>query len=162
MLLPRNSLKSREKGFGYLIPRGADNITGALGVVFDSDATGSDVRGERYTVMLGGPHWVDRAAPDADSLQDLALQTLRSHLGLSDEVEPIHIQTDLHRNCIPTYQPGHLDQLKALHQELMSNYDGRLSLIGASYKGVSVNDVAQSGWKVAHALRRGEVSTGLE
>lgn len=163
-------------GFGYLVPHSAPgtNPDGALGVVFDSAALpgldGSPAlegRVTKVTVMMGGPHWASYGtAPVPRGPGDLvepALRHLRRvfpHLG---SVEPLLVVPHLNAACIPTYAPGHGGRLGEVHSAVESGpWAGRLSVAGAGYGGVSVNDCVLSGQLVAEGLAQGAPVTGLE
>ncbi|BEJ15917.1 hypothetical protein CspHIS471_0505220 [Cutaneotrichosporon sp. HIS471] len=171
VVLPLPPKEVHPDGFGYLIPRGGFNPEGALGVVFDSTALpGTDDGGlegqvTKLTVMLGGPHWNSyggvREPAHEDELIPLAMSHLRRafpHL----TVEPLLTVPHLNRECIPTYSPGHGARLKDIHEAIESGpWKDRLSVVGAGYGGVSVNDCVLSAEIVASGLASGTV-TGLE
>jgi oxygen-dependent protoporphyrinogen oxidase len=158
------------EGFGYLIPHvpGDVNPEGALGVVFDSTALpGLDgsLEGKvtKLTVMLGGPHWgsyTDARPPSSDAeLTSLALAHLNRVFPNLASVEPLLAVPHLNRDCIPTYAPGHAQRLAQTHAALVGT---GVSVVGAGYTGVSVNDCVYTADRVARALARGEEVTGLE
>jgi oxygen-dependent protoporphyrinogen oxidase len=153
-------------GFGYLIPSTVPD-TKALGVVFDSDALPGQDQGQnvtRMTVMLGGRsrwnHTFDTMS--REDFIDEALNAVQKHLGIPDM--PLDVQAHIHRSCIPQYGVGHVTALQQLHRELSQVYRGRLSLTGASYLGVSVNDCVWRALQLAKRLTTSttEVVTGLE
>lgn len=166
-------------GFGYLIPRGkpGSNPEGALGVVFDSTALpgvdGGGLEGEvtKLTVMIGGPHWSSYpsasgeplpAARTADELVPLALAHLHRVFPHLAAHEPLLTVPNLNKECIPTYAPGHGARLREMHEAIGAGpWADRLSLVGAGYGGVSVNDCVLGGELVAAGLADGRV-TGLE
>lgn len=169
-----------EEGFGFLIPRAENNSNpdGILGVVFDSDAIpGQDEPSEeaitKLTVMIGGPYYAsEKAVPDEAEVKERALRALEKHLSLSRSItEHPHtlIQIKTQRNCISTYLPGHYSRMRTLH-ELLSNgqvLNGRLSVTGASYVGVSLNDIVRHSVKLAEQIASAEKQqdippTGLE
>ena len=173
-------------GFGYLVPRATEepyNPHHVLGCVFDSDAMpGLDdlpIRPTlvgaaapppnqaftKMTVMLGGHHWAKGGAsvPSEEEIGQHAIRTLRGHFGWSPMVIPTHQLVHLQRDCIPQYLVGHPQRMRALHRSIADGpWRGRLSLIGASYGGVSVNDCVRSGWEAARRIARGAPTTGLE
>lgn len=163
-------------GFGYLVPRSAPgtNPDGALGVVFDSAALpGLDgspaLEGHvtKVTVMMGGPHWTSYGTvPPPGGPGDLvepALRHLRRVFPHLAGVEPLLAVPHLNAACIPTYAPGHGGRLGEVHSAIGSGpWAGRLSVAGAGYGGVSVNDCVLSGHLVAEGLAHGTPVTGLE
>ncbi|RKP08583.1 hypothetical protein THASP1DRAFT_29610 [Thamnocephalis sphaerospora] len=153
-------------GFGYLIPATvADTI--ALGVVFDSHTLPEQDGGlaiTRLTVMLGGrQRWSDAldTMSEADFISQ-AQRTVREHLGV--DMLPLDARAHVQRKCIPQYRVGHVTLLQQLHNELAQHYGGRLSLTGASYLGVSLNDCIWRAQQLAKRLSAGTDSTvtGLE
>ncbi|KAL7420542.1 oxygen-dependent protoporphyrinogen oxidase [Cryptotrichosporon argae] len=164
-------------GFGYLVPRApaSDNPEGVLGVIFDSTALpGAEgaLAGSitRLTVMMGGPYWTTYPStsgsplpvPALDELPALALRHLHRSFPRLGQMEPLVVLPHLNTDCIPTYAPGHGARMRELHTALVRDWDGRLSVAGSGYGGVSVNDCVGSGEMVAEALLRGEPPTGLE
>lgn len=155
-----------EQGFGYLIPRSIpfeQNPECALGVVFDSDALqGQDtVTGTKITVMLGG-HWWDGlvAYPDSEEAVSMARAVLKRHLNVDEE--PQAVNASLQRDCIPQYTVGHKSRLKDAHYKLMSQFGGKLSVVGSSYTGVGLNDCIRAGRDLAKQIASEENVTGLE
>ncbi|KAJ3178641.1 hypothetical protein HDU87_003464 [Geranomyces variabilis] len=150
-------------GFGYLIP--LTEPTGILGTVFDScampeqdDTTGATTR---VTVMMGGhrfrKYFGDVEQADLGVLGDKAVEAVRSHLGVKAEV--VERNVALHRACIPQYTVGHHQRLTEMHEGLAG---GKLSLTGASYFGVGVNDCVKNARELARKIAKGENVTGLE
>ena len=154
------------QGFGYLLPRTVaheDNPHQALGVVFDSDMFPNAQGRVVVTVMMGGHYWDGQSAPDPEALTSGALNTLRLHGIAPADTEPLATQVRIQRNCIPQYQVGHVDRMRSLHSTLLDTYNGKLSVVGAGYRGVGVNDCIRSSWEVAKRLGAGsESTTGLE
>jgi oxygen-dependent protoporphyrinogen oxidase len=155
-----------ERGFGYLIPRSVpyeQNPECALGVVFDSDSVqGQDTApGTKVTVMLGG-HWWDGfdAYPDEEEGAAMAKAVLKRHLKIDEE--PALVRATLQRECIPQYTVGHVSRLMSAHQQLMSEFKGKLLVAGNSYEGVGLNDCVRSARDVVMSIRDGKIATGLE
>ncbi|CAK9781408.1 Protoporphyrinogen oxidase [Cutaneotrichosporon oleaginosum] len=172
VVLPLPPKDVHPNGFGYLIPRGGHNPEGALGVIFDSTALpGTDEGGlegavTKLTVMLGGPHWSSyggvRVPAHDDELVPLALAHLQRAFPHLDGVHPLLTVANLNHACIPTYAPGHGARLRELHEAIGTGpWAGRLSVVGAGYGGVSVNDCVLGADLVAKSLDEGTV-TGLE
>ncbi|EEB89183.1 hypothetical protein MPER_12747 [Moniliophthora perniciosa FA553] len=137
-------------GFGYLIPRPVTGYgptdAGILGTVFDSY--------EKYfanmTVMAGGPY---PTMPDLDAV----LKHLSTHLaeGETDSYsakelpQPILVRTTHQTSCIPIPTPGHRDRMAELKKVLATGpWQGRLEVVGAGVRGVSVGDCVESGKRV--------------
>ncbi|KND02545.1 protoporphyrinogen oxidase [Spizellomyces punctatus DAOM BR117] len=128
-------------GFGYLVPATED--TPILGTVFDSCAMPKQDSGDqtRVTVMMGGhkfhKYFGDPDVVSKEKLLETAMTAVRTHLGVN--AEPIASSVVIHKQCIPQYVVGHRDRLHAIHEEVKSQHI-QLSLVGASYLGVAVND----------------------
>ncbi|PWN36344.1 Protoporphyrinogen oxidase, partial [Meira miltonrushii] len=130
--------------FGYLIPRASakegDNPFGHLGTVFDSEAVPGQDSYTKLTMMFGGPYWKPALAIEIASivlephLQDSGQD--RSIIDNPDIIKRISVQKD----CIPTYTVGHMERMYELHQALKKTENAPLSVLGASYTGVSLND----------------------
>uniref|UniRef100_A0A8C2GPR3 Protoporphyrinogen oxidase n=2 Tax=Cyprinus carpio TaxID=7962 RepID=A0A8C2GPR3_CYPCA len=142
-------------GFGHLVPSSED--PGLLGVVYDSVPFPQHNRSggltTRLTVMMGGA-WFEQTFGHPDSvtkqtLLDRATQAVTSHLGVNSQ--PVWSCVALHKNCIPQYHLGHWKRLEKMRQYI-SNHNLPLTLAGASYDGVSVNDVIFSGRTAAEGL----------
>ncbi|XP_051575813.1 protoporphyrinogen oxidase [Myxocyprinus asiaticus] len=142
-------------GFGHLVPSSED--PGVLGVVYDSVPFPQHNRNggptTRLTVMMGGA-WFEQAFgnPDIVSKQTLlnrATQAVTSHLGVTSS--PVWSLVALLKDCIPQYHLGHWKRLEKMRQYI-NNHNLPLTLTGASYDGVSVNDVIFSGRTAAEGL----------
>ncbi|EPQ28598.1 uncharacterized protein PFL1_03901 [Pseudozyma flocculosa PF-1] len=184
------------EGFGYLIPRTTpNNEDGILGVVFDSDslptqdmkdplspAAASTLaqRPIKLTVMMGGAHWshLDAATlPTDDEMRRRAVRAVSQHLSipasLLEDPSRTKILPTMQRDCIPQYLVGHPVRMHALHRALAQHetLSDKLTLVGASYTGVSLNDCVaysiEAADRVADAElhgqgRRTRAVTGLE
>jgi protoporphyrinogen/coproporphyrinogen III oxidase len=155
-----------ERGFGYLIPRSIpfdQNPECALGVVFDSDSSiGQDsIPGTKVTVMLGG-HWWDGfdSYPDEEEAMEMAKSVLQRHLHI--DAEPLAAKASLQKDCIPQYTVGHEARLRVAHEDLLSGYQGKLSVAGNSYTGVGLNDCVRGARDVVMDIKDGRRPTGLE
>lgn len=150
------------QGFGYLIPRTvsrANNPHQVLGVVFDSDMLGGQTR---LTVMMGGHYWNGKAIPSQDDLSRQALETLRLHGLVPNDVEPVASQVRIQKDCIPQYAVGHVQRMTELHQQLTERFNGKLGVVGSSYSGVGINDCVLGTWRQARRLIEAGQATGLE
>jgi len=132
-------------GFGYLVP--SFESEALLGCVFDSCTmpyhnARSGKTTTRLTVMIGGAWYESHfgsvdASPPLSKIEQMAIDAVRNQLGV--QVEPSRTHVTLQRNCIPQYLVGHHALLTNIEAALASS-SLPLSLVGSSYKGVSVND----------------------
>ncbi|KAB1260157.1 Protoporphyrinogen oxidase [Camelus dromedarius] len=138
-------------GFGHLVPSSED--PGILGIVYDSVAfpehDGSPP-GLRLTVMLGGS-WLQMLEAKGcvlsqELFQQKAEKAAATQLGLKEP--PSHCLVHLHKNSIPQYTLGHWQKLESATQFLAAQ-KLPLTLAGASYEGVAVNDCIESGRQAA-------------
>lgn len=132
-------------GFGYLVP--SFESEPLLGCVFDSAAipyhnaqTGKTTT--RLTVMLGGawyePHFGRPSSPPPlAEFEEMAMSAVRDHLDIKGDPSRTHVT--LQKNCIPQYLVGHGELLSQIDSNLLASRLP-LSLVGSSFKGVSVND----------------------
>uniref|UniRef100_F6ZU26 Protoporphyrinogen oxidase n=1 Tax=Equus caballus TaxID=9796 RepID=F6ZU26_HORSE len=139
------------QGFGHLVPSSED--PGILGIVYDSVAfpeQDGSPPGLRVTVMLGGS-WLQTLEARGSVLsrelfQQQAQEAAATQLGLKEP--PSHCLVHLHKNCIPQYTLGHWQKLESATQFLAAQRLP-LTLAGASYEGVAVNDCIESGRQAA-------------
>jgi len=156
----RGALPQLPNGFGYLVPPGGEQVTGAeapavLGTIFVSklfrgrapegfEATTSFYRSEDIEALLG------TGADDARILQ-LAARDLARAVGAPHAPE---LRTGIVRRwdeVIPRYAPGHERRVGALLERLRSELPG-IELAGNFVAGVSVDYVVARGRAVAEAL----------
>jgi oxygen-dependent protoporphyrinogen oxidase len=144
-----------EEAFGYLVP--SHQPASILGVVFDSSTFPEHNRphqpSTRCTVMLGG-EWFDELAANpgdlgTDDLVRIALDSMKDHMGVTET--PSHIVARIHKNCIAQYQLGHSKKLGAI-ESLVREEALPLSLVGLSYRGVSVNDCIHNAFTAVDGL----------
>ncbi|XP_017201224.2 protoporphyrinogen oxidase isoform X2 [Oryctolagus cuniculus] len=142
------------QGFGHLVPSSED--PGVLGIVYDSVAfpeQDGSPPGLRVTVMLGGS-WLQtleasgRVLPQ-ELFQQQAQEAAATQLGLKEP--PSHCLVHLLKNCIPQYTVGHWQKLESAMQFLAAQRLP-LTLAGASYEGVAVNDCIESGRQAAASV----------
>ncbi|KAK7044526.1 hypothetical protein R3P38DRAFT_2508687 [Favolaschia claudopus] len=142
------------RGFGYLVCRPQEDYpaddAGILGVTFDSETLPAqdDVVAQKgvtkVTVMMGGPHRsVDTALP-------VVLAHLQYQLNRRKPLpEPLLVRRWEQNQCIPTPLPGHLERMDKLREALSEEgWGGRLEVVGAGVRGVSVGDCVESGRNV--------------
>ncbi|NWS62909.1 PPOX oxidase, partial [Chunga burmeisteri] len=134
-------------GFGHLVPSSED--ASLLGIVYDSVAfpqhDGTGVASVRLTVMLGGAWFRQSFGDPATVVPALLLQraqaAVRDQLGL--EPAPTRSIVRVHQACIPQYTLGHWQRTERINH-FLAEQRLPLSLVGASYTGVSVNDCIAS------------------
>ncbi|XP_075419998.1 protoporphyrinogen oxidase isoform X3 [Tenrec ecaudatus] len=139
------------QGFGHLVPSSED--PGVLGIVYDSVAfpeQDGNPPGLRVTVMLGGS-WLQMQEAGGQGLSEQLFQqqaenAVATQLGLKES--PSHCLVHLHKNCIPQYTLGHWKKLESAAQ-FLADHRLPLTLAGASYDGVAVNDCIESGRQAA-------------
>ncbi|KAM9368356.1 protoporphyrinogen oxidase [Phaethornis superciliosus] len=144
-------------GFGHLVPSSEDSSL--LGIVYDSVAfpqhDGTGAASVRLTVMLGGA-WFQQSFGDPatvapEQLLQRAQAAVREQLGI--EPPPIRSIVRVHQACIPQYTLGHWQRTECITR-FLAEQQLPLSLIGASYTGVSVNDcIASAKAAVGRLLR---------
>ncbi|XP_040595307.1 protoporphyrinogen oxidase isoform X3 [Mesocricetus auratus] len=142
------------QGFGHLVPSSEDPTV--LGIVYDSVAfpeQDGNPPGLRVTVMLGG-YWLQKLEANGHQLspelfKQQAQEAVATHLGLKER--PSHCLAHLHKNCIPQYTLGHWQKLESAKQ-FLTTQRLPLTLAGASYEGVAVNDCIESGRQAAIAV----------
>lgn len=150
-----------DEGFGFLIPRAENDPDGVLGVVFDSDAIPGqdDDPHTKLTVMISGsPSPADEEPFSHEAKAALvAKRVLQDYLHLPPSLlnhpgRLVRVQKQV--DCIPTYLPGHFSRMRTLHDTLRRNelLRGKLSVTGASYVGVSLNDIVRNSMKLGQAL----------
>ncbi|KAM5236011.1 protoporphyrinogen oxidase isoform 2-T2 [Ctenodactylus gundi] len=139
------------QGFGHLVPSSEDPVV--LGIVYDSVAfpeQDGSPHGLRVTVMLGG-YWLQTLEASGRALspelfQQQAQEAAATHLGLKEP--PSHCLVHVHENCIPQYTLGHWQKMETAARFLAAQR-WPLTLAGASYEGVAVNDCIESGRQAA-------------
>lgn len=133
------SLLSKD-GFGFLIPP-KENLP-ILGVIFDSCCF--EQRNKTIlTIMMGG-HWFQKhfgSNPDKKHLLKIALDQLKIILGITEK--PKSYKINILNDCIPQYVVGHSKRIDDINRYIKIN-KLPLTLCGASYYGVGINDVIYS------------------
>ncbi|KAF5386488.1 hypothetical protein D9757_005892 [Collybiopsis confluens] len=162
LVFPQSRGHLHPSGFGYLIPRPLTGYSlensGILGTVFDScalSAQDSDATNfTKMTVMMGGPNPISSSHTNVDAI----LKQLSIHLTAPDDLlkalpDPVYVRTQNHINCIPTPTPGHLERMEEMKSTLAHGiWAGRMEVIGAGVRGVSISDCIESGKRVAERL----------
>uniref|UniRef100_A0A182I933 Protoporphyrinogen oxidase n=1 Tax=Anopheles arabiensis TaxID=7173 RepID=A0A182I933_ANOAR len=140
----------RQDGFGFLVPP-IENLP-ILGVIFDSCCFDMDDN-TVLTVMMGGA-WFEQwfgKNPSDEHLLGVALEHIKKILHI--EQQPDSYKVNLLRKCIPQYTVGHQDRVKAI-RAYVEQHRLPLSLCGASYDGVGVNDVILSARKNVETIQQ--------
>ena len=130
----------KQKGFGLLVPP-SENLP-ILGVIFDSCCFDM---GENtiLTVMMGGNWFVEKfgANPSEEHLLDIAISNVEHILKI--KLKPDNFKVNILKKCIPQYVLGHHKRVEGI-RSYIKEHKLNLSLCGASYDGVGVNDVILS------------------
>ncbi|XP_031552690.1 protoporphyrinogen oxidase-like [Actinia tenebrosa] len=133
----------QDEGFGILLP--SSEPVNILGIIYDSCVFPQHDRNDgnhtRLTIMMGG-HWFDKHCGNPDtvtpqSLTDNAVKAVNKILRITQE--PVYHLSSVQKNCISQYHIGHTDRVQRIFDYVQQN-NLPLTLLGASYKGVSVND----------------------
>lgn len=124
-------------GYGYLAPGGRSEILGCLfeSTVFEGRAPEGRVL---LRVMLGGARQPSLPRRDEAGWVRAALEGVRAVLDITGE--PAWSCAVLHDHAIPQYEVGHLARVSAIESALEPHPHVRLA--GASYRGVSVNQIS--------------------
>ena len=128
----------KENGFGYLIPSKENEEI--LGVVWDScvfPEQNRDPDETRLTVMVGGDHMSNFGAYSKHDFVDIAQRAIKKHLDIRESPDSIAFHSV--NDAIPQYPVGHTKTVEAIEQLLNKKFP-RISILGNSYYGVSVND----------------------
>ncbi|XP_058981410.1 protoporphyrinogen oxidase-like [Musca domestica] len=130
----------KQPAFGFLVPPLEKRPI--LGVIFDScifDMEENTV----ITVMMGGK-WFEQyygQNPTQKDLLDIALREVSQILGI--EQEPKMSRVHILKKCIPQYNVGHKQRVQDIRRYIQ-RYKLPISLCGAAYDGVGINDVILS------------------
>lgn len=101
-----------------------------------------------------GGHWFQEHLGDpdnvtSDTLTDTALEGVSKILGVTQD--PMRSMATVQKNCISQYTIGHSNRVDRIFSYVQEK-KLPLSLIGASYKGVSVNDCILNAQKAVEEL----------
>lgn len=130
----------KQPAFGFLVP--PLERRPILGVIFDSccfDMENNTV----LTVMMGGK-WFEEyfgRNPTKKELLDIALIEVQRILGIQQE--PKMTRVHILKKCIPQYTVGHKQRVEDIRSYLQ-RYKLPLTVCGAAYDGVGINDVILS------------------
>ena len=158
-LIPRSVEDNKAGILGIVFDSDSLPTQDLQGVAVEGSATAPT----KLTVMMGGAHWQDRKAPDElpsiAEMEENAKQAITRMLEVPREyldAEETVVEATLQKDCIPWYTVGHPVRMARLHQAIVGTlpgaaqggirdaaavqWKGKLTLVGASYTGVSVND----------------------
>lgn len=138
----------KKPGFGVLVPPGEE--LPILGIIFDSCCFNITDR-TVLTVMMGGK-WFCKLfgdSPNEQHLLEIAKSNIAKILGIV--ANPHNTKVSILKKCIPQYILGHNKRV-----ELIRSYikDSKISLTicGASYDGVGINDAIYSARQAANVF----------
>lgn len=126
-------------GFGFLCASREEKEL--LGIVFDSNVFAAH-NGQfplRLSVMMGGTRAPEMQALDESSLQDMAHHFVKKYLKITTSAHFCHVQKA--QNAIGLYTAGQKARCAALTD---STQGRKISILGASFSGVSVGDCIQA------------------
>ncbi|ESO07106.1 hypothetical protein HELRODRAFT_110634 [Helobdella robusta] len=134
-------------GFGHLIPSFEDPAV--LGVLYECHTfphhNGRDNK-TRITLMMGGA-WFEECfgspeTADKCKFEEMALKAVSEQLSIKQRPEMVVV--NVQKYCIPQYKVGHHKLLEEA-ESLISKNNLQLSLVGSSYRGMSINDCIFNG-----------------
>jgi protoporphyrinogen/coproporphyrinogen III oxidase len=138
----------KEQGFGLLIPP-IENLP-ILGIIFDSCCF--EMEGQTVLTVMAGGRWFEKwfgADPKEQDLLKVSTDHVAKILGIHQK--PDNFKVNILRNCIPQYVLGHHDRVERI-RSYISEKKLPLSICGASYDGVGVNDVILSAANAVKSL----------
>jgi oxygen-dependent protoporphyrinogen oxidase len=133
-------------GYGFLVPGGKTELLGCLfeSTVFEDRAPDGHVM---LRVMMGGARQAPIASRDESGWIDAAVASVRGVLGIDGA--PVWSRAAIHGAAIPQYEVGHEARVDSIRAALAPF--PRVHLAGASYDGVSVNQITANADAVAGA-----------
>lgn len=140
-----------KEGFGYLIPSKEKEFI--LGVIFDSSAfpqQNAHDNQTRITAMVGGPTGLDIFAETDESLKSIAISAIQTQLKIETPPDVIAVSRAPH--AIPQYTLGHNNRVTILKSSVDKLFNGKATLLGSSWHGVSVNDCIREAETITGAL----------
>lgn len=132
-------------GFGLLVPP-IENLP-ILGIIFDSCCF--DMEGHTVLTVMCGGKWFEKwfgKDPNEQQLLEVATEQVRKILKIEDK--PDSHKVNILKSCIPQYVVGHHQRVERI-RKYVHDHKLPISLCGASYDGVGVNDVILSARNVA-------------
>lgn len=137
----------KQQGFGYLIAqREKEDILG--GIWLSSIFPEQNVYPEetRISIMIGGMHRPELCQQSENALINIALQALKNQIGCTDIPDAIHV--NIAHNAIPQYPVGFKQSIDDFKKQL-SQISTRITCLGTSFSGVSLNDCIQHAYSSA-------------
>ncbi|XP_059469670.1 protoporphyrinogen oxidase [Neocloeon triangulifer] len=130
----------KEPGFGFLVPPVEQKPL--LGVIYDSVCFPCPGGDTVFTAMMGG-HWFHPQFTNCSlqDLTDIAVRNIQEILGVKEE--PVDVNPVIQTECIPQYTVGHYERLDEIDNYIKAK-NLPLHLVGASYRGIGINDVIMS------------------
>jgi protoporphyrinogen/coproporphyrinogen III oxidase len=121
-----------------------------LGIIFDSCI--ADSKGNTVLTVMSGGRFFDKFYKE-NSSKEFILKTALENVSkiLKIHETPDHSEVYLHRQCIPQYTIGHHVRVERIRKYIADN-DLPLSLGGAAFDGVGVNDVIYSSKSIASQI----------
>jgi oxygen-dependent protoporphyrinogen oxidase len=120
------------------------------------------------TVMLGGTHFYKHFPtdlhhqPKSEQRQRLvkyAVDFLHEHRIISRAPDIIDTGVQMYPYAVPQYHCGHRQTLDTIHQCLLQQFNGRLSVTAASYLGIGMPDCMMNAWRLADKVCESVSST---
>lgn len=139
----------KHKGFGVLVPP-IENLP-VLGVIFDSCCF--DIKNNTVlTAMMGGKWFEERFGknPSKEQLLEIALVNIEKILGIKQKPDLYNV--NILEKCIPQYVIGHTKQVENIKRYIEAK-KLPITLCGASYDGVGVNDVIHNTKNAINSLK---------
>jgi protoporphyrinogen/coproporphyrinogen III oxidase len=139
----------KDQGFGVLVAP-SENLP-ILGIIFDSCIT--DSKGNTILTVMSGGRFFDKYYGQ-DSSKEFILKTAIENVSkiLKIQETPDHSEVFVHRQCIPQYTLGHHARVERIRKYISEN-QLPLSLGGAAFDGVGVNDVIYSSKNIANQIQ---------
>jgi protoporphyrinogen/coproporphyrinogen III oxidase len=137
-----------QEGFGLLVPP-IENLP-ILGIIFDSCCF--KMEGQTVLTVMCGGKWFEKwfgDNPTEKQLLEVALANVKKILNI--EEKPDRYKVNIMRKCIPQYVVGHHARVERI-RKYIDDHKLPLSLCGASFDGVGVNDVIVSAVNAAKRI----------
>lgn len=138
----------KQPGFGALVAP-CENLP-VLGIIFDSCIT--DSKGNTVLTVMSGGSFFEKYY-GKDSSKEFILKTALENVSkiLKIDTKPDISDVYLHRQCIPQYEIGHHARVERI-KKYIADHKLPLSVGGAAFDGVGVNDVIYSSKNIVNQL----------
>lgn len=135
-------------GFGFLVPSGEKRKM--LGNLWETSIFPGRAPDGRVLLrsIVGGARSEEVALLPDDKLMDIVMAELSSIMGIKSDPDFVRIYR--WEKAIPQYQVGHAARLELIRKELAAHPG--LVLGGNAYRGVSLNDCIENGYRIADEL----------